>query len=161
MPPDLITAYIAAAGAIVGVVVGSVVSYLIAKKQIKATVVSASRQQWINTLRDNISDFQTRAKIATVEAKLASDDRSEFAANPEAHDEAMRTMRFVVNKVALLINPAESDHARLLSQMRELEVFCADGDPHDNARHDDLQASITSVGQQILKREWERVKSGK
>lgn len=161
MSLEMMTASISALGAIVGVVIGSIVSFLIARQQFKATVISANRQTWINTLRDCIADFQTKAKIAATETNLASHIIGAAAVDPKGFDEALKTMRFLVNRVALLINPKEADHAQLLSLLRELENFCINGDTSDHATQERLQSSITSAGQTVLKREWERVKRGK
>lgn len=156
----LLSAGISALAAIVGVVIGSMVSFLIARQQFKATVISANRQQWINNLRDCIADFQTKAKISLVEASLALYKETSIAANPTSHDEALRGMRFLANKAALLLNPKEADHSGLLLLMKQLEDHCVNGDPNDRACEERLQDSITSTGQRILKREWERVKRG-
>jgi len=151
---------ITALAAIVGVVIGSIVSFLIAKQQFKATVISANRQQWINNLRDCIADFQTKAKIAFVETCLALNKETAVAANVKNHDEALKGMRFLVNKVALLLNPNETDHSELVLLIKQLEDLCINGDPNNREVEEKLQDSITSTGQKILKREWERVKRG-
>ena len=156
-----LTAGISAFGAIVGVVIGSIVSFLIAKQQFKATVISANRQQWINNLRDCIAEFQNRAKIALVETRLAFNNKTSIAANEKSHYEALKGIHFLVNKVALLINPLEKDHSELLLLFKELEYHCVNGDPSDQTIEESLQEKITSTGQIILKREWERVKRGK
>lgn len=157
----ILVAEISAGSALLGVLIGSVCSYFVSRQQLKATVLSGNRQQWINTLRDCIADFQTKAKIAVVEADLANHDQTSRAANPVNHDEAMKTMCFLANKIALLINPGETDHANLISQMKELESHCIDGDPGDREKVSMLQEAITTIGQKILKREWERVKKNK
>lgn len=157
----ILVAAISAGSALFGVLMGSVSSYFISRQQIKATVLSGNRQQWINTLRDCIADFQTKAKIAIVEADLANHDQTSAAANMGNHDEAMKTMRLLANKIALLINPKEQDHSELLSSLNELETHCIEGDSGDREKERMLQASITTIGQRILKREWERVKKGK
>ena len=161
MIPEMLSAYIVAFGTIVGVVIGSLVSYFIARLQFKATVISANRQQWINTLRDCIANFQAKTKIISVESKLAAQNETSFAANTKNFDESIEEARILLNEVALLINPKEPDHKKLLSLMKELEDLCINGSPFDDENHDRLQNEITSVGQKILKREWERVKRGK
>jgi hypothetical protein len=152
---------ITALAAIVGVVIGSIVSLLIARQQFKATVISANRQQWINTLRDCIADFQTKTKIALVETSLALNNETAVASNVKDHDEALKGMRFLVNKTALLLNPNETDHSELILLFKQLEDHCINGDPNERTKEEKLQDSITSIGQKILKREWERVKRGK
>ena len=132
----------------------------IAKRQIQASVVSANRQNWINDLRECVSGFMTSAKLATVEDALASSPARSFAADAESHNEAMKQMTLLYNKAALLINPGEEDHRRLANLMIEMIEFCSNGDPLDYERHNELQDLITKVSQQVLKREWERVKRG-
>jgi gas vesicle protein len=157
----VLVAVISTFGAIVGVVIGSIVSFLIARLQFKATVISANRHQWINTLRDSIADFQTKAKIAVTEDKLSLHAATAVAADDKGHYEALKTMLFLRNKMALLLNPLEKDHVQLLSSLKELEDFCVNGDPLDDGSYEKLQDSITSTAKIILKREWERVKRGK
>jgi hypothetical protein len=152
-------ALVSALTALISVIVGPLVSWRVAEKQIRASVVSENRQDWINTLRNNISEFQAKAKIATVEARLASDPNSSFAADPDSHNNAMKALTLLANRIKLLINPTEEDHARLVTCVEELLEFCSDGEPNDVKRHQELQNRITSVGQRILKREWERVKN--
>ena len=161
MTNEMLTALIIASGALVGAVIGSGVSYLIARQQFKATVLSANRQQWINTLRDFIADFQTKVKIAITESKLAEHVALSFAANPTSFDEALKAMRLLINKTALLINPKEKDHAELLALMKKLEDLCINGDINDDEGQEKLQSAVTSIGQNVLKREWDRVKKGK
>lgn len=152
---------ITALAAILGVIIGSTVSFLIARQQFKATVISANRQQWINKLRDCIANFQTKSKIALVEASLALNVETTVASNVKNHDEALKGMRFLSNKVALLINPNETDHSELISLFKQLEDHCINGDPNERTKEEKLQNAITTIGQKILKREWERVKRGK
>src|SRR6266566_8149872 len=53
------TAIISAATALIAVVVAPISAYLIAKRQITATVVSTNRQAWINQLRDHLSQLHS------------------------------------------------------------------------------------------------------
>ena len=122
------------------------------------------RQEEIGEIRKILSSKLTlgaKAKIAVVEADLAERDETSFSANEKNHDEAMKGMRFLANKVALLLNPIETDHSELISLLKRLEDHCINGDPSDRKIEGELQDSITSTGQRILKREWERVKRGK
>ena len=157
----LLVAAISTIGAITGVIIGSIVSFLVARQQFKATVISANRQQWINTLRDSIADFQTKAKIALTEDILSLHATTSVAADAKGHYDALKTMRFLRNKMALLLNPIEADHVQLLSSLKELEDFCVHGAPLGEVSYEKLQDSITLTGQRILKQEWDRVKRGK
>jgi len=92
----MLAAAVSAGAAIIGVVIGSVGSYFISRQQIKATVLSGNRQQWINTLRDCIADFQANARISIVEAKLANQLETSDCANPVNHDDAMKNLCLLV-----------------------------------------------------------------
>jgi len=157
----MLSTFVVASATIVGVVIGSLGSYFIARLQFKASVISANRQEWINTLRDCIAEFQVNAKIVTVETKLASQDSTSLASDPKSFDQAIGKMRVLLNKLALLINPNEIDHAELLKLIGKVEDLCINEASIDDEKHDSLQKEITSLAQKILKREWERVKKGK
>src|SRR5277367_5082703 len=59
--------------ALVAVIVGPLIQLRVAKRQIRSTTISANRQAWINTLRDN---------LATIRAY--SSDVRELRAEPTA-----------------------------------------------------------------------------
>jgi ribosomal protein S15P/S13E len=154
------TSLISAGSALLGLAIGSACSYFISKNQIKSTVLSGNRQQWINKLRDYIAEFQTKSHIAIIESDLAKYDSTSDASNAANHDEAMKSICLLANKISLLINPNEEDHKMLISKIKELERHCIDGDPSDREKEEVLQEMVTSIGQKILKQEWERVKKG-
>jgi hypothetical protein len=161
MGEEMLSAFIVASATLVGVIIGSLGSYFIARLQFKASVISANRQNWINTLRDCIAEFQVKAKVVTVETKLSSQDSTSFASDPKNFDQAVEKKRVLRNKIALLINPNEQDHDDLIKLMAKVEDLCINEDSIDDEKHDNLQKEITSLAQKILNREWERVKKGK
>lgn len=61
------TVFRTALSRLVGVSVGAIVSYFIAHKQITASVVLANRENWVNTLSDRISEFQSLIVPITLE----------------------------------------------------------------------------------------------
>ena len=63
--------------------------------------------------------------------------------------------------IALLVNPLESDHQRLLAAIdRRLNLLSVKSDPSVLKASQVAGAEITSIAQAVLKREWERVKQG-
>jgi len=65
--------------------------------------------------------------------------------------------------VKLLINPAEEDHKRLieLAESASNEITKSINKGHANAsQFEDMAQAMVEQTQQILKREWERVKVG-
>jgi uncharacterized Tic20 family protein len=90
---------ISAITALIAVIIGPFVSWKIAKRQISASTVSASRQQWINNLRDTVADFLTKTSMVYCLAK-----------NHYADDQSIPRIEQVVQlnyRIHLLINPNE------------------------------------------------------
>lgn len=145
--------------AIFGSSIAITVSYIIAKKQITATVVSQNRQAWINTLRDCISEFQSAIPyIGLIDKKEWIKDLKSIQ-----HDKLSSAIR-CNNKIKLLINPKEDDHIELVELLTNVLNILLDTKEKEDETYDKintLQADITVISQTILKREWIRVKKGK
>ncbi len=146
---------IAACTALAAVIVGPIVSFKIAKRQISASTVTISRQRWINDLRDAIADFNAKASMIY---SLARNNYADEHSIPRI--EEMVQLNY---KIELLINPNEEDHARLAqlvtniaSSLRLAKVKKANIDTN----LDEKQGELISLSQKILKREWKRVKKG-
>ena len=144
--------------AFVGGLIGSALSLWAAKRQIFASVVSASRQNWINALRDAISEFQAIATGITIHRILEQKSEKTLAVEIQQ----MSQLRY---KIELLFNPSEVDHQQLIEHIKTLLTVTM-GLTHAN---DDKQREafaktnkqLTKQAQAILKREWNVVKKGK
>jgi hypothetical protein len=125
----------------------------IARQQINASLVSASRQVWIDKLRDSIAEFQALLYNLGFRGGVA------YELGPE-EDKKLQQAIQLRSRIALLINPAEADHKQLVIEMgKALSVAYAAG--HEAAvEMARIQATITEISQGLLKREWERVKAG-
>lgn len=144
--------------ALVAVIVGPIISLRVAKRQTEAalsvadlnarsTVLSKNRQEWINTLRNELSLYIS--KVNMVLPKFFGNRESpEFSAL--LSDIALHQF-----KIKLLINPNEDDHKLLVEKVSEIAqyVFSSQGMPTE------LNDELVSLSQKILKREWERVKT--
>ena len=139
--------------ALLAVVVGPIVTVYVARRQIRASVVSNNRQQWINQLRDTIADLLAKQQMArTLNSNFHSDERS----LPRIED-----VTRLGYKIQLLINPNESDHATLADSIAKIiNSMNMQNEQHsafDIAKHAE---QVLTLSQGILKREWERVKRG-
>jgi len=124
---------------------GPLIQLSIAKRQIRASVLSVNRQRWIDELREQIASF------ITVIAELNTDARNDAAAKLQK----MREMYLCQSRIKLMVNPKEEDHSKLL----ELINNARDG---INKAFDENKTDIPAIvalSQIILKREWERVKA--
>jgi hypothetical protein len=139
--------------AIIGVTIGSIVSLRISKRQFAATVLSGNRQQWINTLRDTIAEFQSGVVLISIH-KHGEGDKQEYLRKIER-------IGFLRAKVKLLINPLEEDHKKLVEIIDEQFGIALLKKSEAADRMGELHGSLTKVAQGILKREWNRVKEGK
>ncbi len=152
----LLTALISFLSAIIGVAIGSFVSLRISKRQFAATVLSGNRQQWINTLRDTIAEFQS-STVQIFSDRFYRDDKP----SAQEHLRKVERITFLRAKANLLINPVEEDHKKLVELINEALAIALLKKTEAADRMTELQWSLTTVAQGILKREWNRVKEGK
>ena len=164
------TEIILALTALVAVVVGPVVSLHIAKRQFlvsldiakrqfNASVLSVNRQEWINTLRDQISELVADTILLRQEVEQYQQEPGRLFAR------AGRVLRCSF-KIKLLINPKEADHVNLVESIDRLMILVVKSakkveDKNIDSQFRVIRDEIVSKSQEILKREWERVKEGK
>lgn len=106
------------------------------------TIITNNRQEWINSLRDEITSFL---------AVVASTSPSQKV--PDIPDREMKSLWLHSYKIQLLLNPSEDDHIQLVNKIR------AEINNLNEQNGQTLISEIISLSQQILKREWGRVKS--
>jgi len=147
---------IAAFTALVAVIVGPIVSFKIAKRQISASTVTISRQHWINDLRDAIADFNAKASMIY---GLKSNNYADEHSIPKI--EELVQLNY---KIELLINPNEEDHAKIVKIVDHITTsLCRLAKVRAEKIGSDLDGKkeeLISLAQKVLKSEWERVKKG-
>lgn len=141
--------------AALAVFVGPVVSWAVAREQIRNArllmsqqIVGPMRQAWINTLRQKIAEFLSSALHYSV---AGFDERS---------DAEYQRLTLLEQEIVLTVNPNEADHQELIQVMSTLLRSLSRGvsmpDEGFLAAHDRL----TGLAQGILKTEWNRVRDG-
>ncbi len=122
----------------------------VAERTIRSQVLSVNRQQWINTLRDTISEY---VSLLWVSSAGFLDDQNSY---PE-----MQRVTQVKTKLSLLLNPTEEDHKQLDQLLTKAMVQVAQESQKTQVSKEfiDIHDEITRLSQRILKREWERVKT--
>lgn len=128
-------------------------SLYVTKRQINAQVVSGNRQAWINTLRSAVTDFLT--EIATDETKHQGPDKAIVVAHAK-----VRAISKYVTEIALLINPNEKPHQRLLELVRAAAADVNEFRSNPEISPMRHRKEIIDIAQQIFKEEWGRVKKG-
>jgi hypothetical protein len=139
---------VAAIGAILAGVLGPLFALKGAKLQARATAVSNNRQQWINSVREEVAGL-----LADVRA-LHSLPVVRVLSEQEQSDKTALSLRLRLrlNRLRLLLNPNEADHNELVRLISEAMK--------SGASKESDQDEIFAHCQRILKREWERVKAG-
>jgi hypothetical protein len=106
------------------------------------TIIANNRQEWINSLRDEITQFL---------AVVASTSPSQ---HPTQISEVGQKKLWLHNyKIQLLLNPKEEDHVELVEKIRE-EI---NNLIYQN--EETLISDIIAISQKVLKREWDRVRA--
>jgi hypothetical protein len=130
-------------------------SRLIAEKQINATVLSGNRQEWINTLRNQISEMLSIISLLEKDWHLFEESGiNKFMVKRER-------LFHIQEKISLLLNPIENDHSQLIHLIDDAIAPLCDSKADDiPQKMKESRMVIRSKSQEILKREWERVKKG-
>jgi len=126
----------------------------ISENQIKVTILSESRREWINALRDELSIFIS----CLHEMEHFYDTATSGSATNDTHKdltELYSKIELRASKITLLVNPSEDDHAELTKLIKKSLTKHGKGFKHVFA----LSEEIIVVSQKILKREWEVVKA--
>ena len=112
---------------------------------INKTVLSENRQNWINLVREIVSQYLS---VHTM-LDAASLDKDKY-------QELTRELYYLQVKLVLLLNPNEKDSKKLAEQTFKIAKL-KDKRPEINVS--EVKAEILVLTQKILKKEWERVKA--
>jgi hypothetical protein len=161
MDPQLIS-LVSACTALVASIAGPLAMLRVSRRQFDATVLSTSRQKWIDALRDLLADLMSQlAGLSVLKGQWEGAwDRGlgPLHADPSLVAKAERLV-LVRWKIRLMLNLTEADHQEL-DRLIGAAVERLRNEPPGEV---DIDADIESISRQakgILKREWERVKRG-
>jgi hypothetical protein len=153
---------VSACTALVASIVGPIITLTVAKRQFNATVLSANRQKWIESLRDTLAELISLL-VAALVVKAKWKDKWEKGRGALSADPALleKLQRIVLtqSKIRLLLNPTEVDHQRLGEAIETALKRLQAEESLDAETEADIEI-ITKLAQSILKREWQRVKRG-
>lgn len=110
----------------------------------KDSIISNSRQKWINTLRDEISSLVSH--------------QTQYSASTDARKSEIFSKTWnELFKIELLLNPNETLHNELLKELNNGFSICTEASKQDEYRG--KRAEIMLLAKRILKEEWKRVKA--
>jgi hypothetical protein len=153
---------VSASTALVASIVGPFITLTVARRQFNATVISASRQKWMETMRDTLAELIALINTALI-VRSNWKDKWDRGRGPLNADPAMleKFAHIVLSqsKIELLTNPTDADH-QLLCQTIETAISRLRAEESlESDTQNDIR-DITRLGQAILRREWQRVKVG-
>jgi len=161
MDPAILS-LISACTALVASIAGPFVTLIVAKRNFNATVLSANRQKWIESLRDTLAELISLLITGLVVKEKWKGNwhggRGALLADSALLDKLQR-MVMVQTKMRLLLNPSEADHQRLYRAIDSARKRLQSEESQEAETEADIEA-ITTLAQAILKREWLRVKHG-
>lgn len=108
------------------------------------SIISSSRQKWINTLRDELSS-------------LMSHQTQYSASSAERQSQIFSKIWEEICKIDLLLNPKEELHKQLMKELNTGFSLCTE--TANQTKYREQRAVILKISQEILKQEWIRVKS--
>jgi hypothetical protein len=142
--------------ALAAVIIAPLVTYRTAARQIRANVVSANRQAWIDKLRDELAElFELLTwRFLQRPGTLSGEEGHRYEAEKRSR------IRLLMNKVKLRLNPLESDSQTLLDLLKGLNEAAIRGSGDEESDFDGIMEKAVATAQTILKKEWTRVKKG-
>ena len=123
----------------------------LAKNEIKLEVLSKNRQNWINSLRDELSRFM--GTIKTIDNKHRMMSGRADANEINSFKDEINNLGALKYKIYLLLNPEEDDNKILLKKIEEIILMA-----YKKEQPDKKLDEIIKISQKVLKEEWKRVK---
>lgn len=127
---------------------------LINARNSKRQVLAPMRQVWINTLRDKISELISIVSISRLH--ICPNEAQDEDLKIEAHKEdriRYEKLKLIASNIELHINPSEAEHRDLVSKIHTIVAAY-----HNNQDLKNEIKILVTLGQKILKAEWEVTK---
>ena len=127
----------------------------IARLDFSKTVISGNRQEWINKLRDNLSEYLARTETYSI--ALLNPTNNAQKLQELANDNLSDILKLEV-RIVLMLNSNEEDSKELVKFLG-IYTKCIFGEAITQPA-EVLKQRIVEITKKILKTEWERVKKG-
>lgn len=127
----------------------------------KENKISEMRQEWINSLREEIADFVAEMQLIHLDADTTFDDKksAEYLAWYETYKTQGRVALGLMHRINLRLNT--KDHAVLIGHIQRLEdTVDKFSEQTPNPEHHQIVKLILDEARLVLKTEWTRVKQG-
>ena len=160
MTDPMTITFLTATTALIAGIASPLVSFNVARRQFKASVVSSNRERWIEVLRDAIAEYIALVTSVALSAQQAGEADVQIAdAKSEMHRTAERIV-YMRCKILLMIKPGKTSHLELRESIDAIHHVLVENKTVDLAHWRGHLEAITVAGHAVLDAEWERVKRG-
>ena len=156
----LTIAFVTACTALISAVVGPAVSDVVARRQVRASVISGNRERWTDALRDSVAEHVALLISASMVKLTIAQDPLKALGEDHALLQVFERTVLVKNKIMLLTNPNESRYMELCNVIEATYQSLISDDLQDLPKIHSTSEAITRAGREVLKAEWIRVKRG-
>jgi len=156
----LTIAFVTACTALISAVVGPAVSYVVARRQIRASVITNNRERWTEALRDSVAEYVALLLSASMVKLTIAQDPLKALGEDHALLQVFERTVLVKNKILLMTNPNESRYMELCNVIEATYQPLISDAPQGLPKIHSATEAITRAGREVLKAEWIRVKRG-
>ena len=145
------SAIIGLIGGLIGSLITLVIGLLTTRfsyNNLFADTISKSRNNWINTWRDELSNFLAIADM------LRHETTTKKACNEHEYFELLKEYHIAKNKIIMRLNLNEKRHQEVYLLINKI----AYEKPLENDDYKIAKEALMAVSRDLLKEEWERVK---
>lgn len=148
-----LTQLITAAAALAAVTVAPILTSMFNRRELRAEATARSRQVWIDTLRDELSQYLGELALLVNESNNSDSETDGVFVTKETR----RNLSQLQAKIGLLLNHTEDDHRQLYSEVRS--AFSSAELLGEALFHSADLEQIVATAAPILKREWDKTKN--
>lgn len=152
--------FVTASTALTSAIFGPLVSYIVARRQIRASVISNNRERWIEALRDSVAEYVALLLSASMVKQNIGQDPLKAVSEDHALLGIVERGVLVKNKIMLMANPSDHKYTVLCELIDATYQSLVSDDAQAPAKVRLDAEAITRAGRDVLKAEWARVKRG-
>lgn len=156
----LTIAYVTACTAVIAAVAGPTVSLLVARQQMRATLISTNRERWAEALRDLLAEYVSLVLSGSIRRQVLEQDLPVALSENSALMPTAERVALVKSKILLMIDPGDAKQRELCRAVEDAYHALVSKDRPELTRMRDEAEAITRAGRAVLKVEWHRVKRG-
>jgi len=149
-----------ACSALVAGIIGPLVSIIVARRQIRASLISNNRERWLETVRDALAEYIALVTRAALIRERVGDNLEAAASGDEEYRNTAEHLVLVRSKILLMTNPLHDLHLDLCRRIDTIHDTLLSNRPVGLAQWLSQVDAVVLSGRALLRAEWARVKRG-